>query len=69
MFSQASVILSTEGGVYQHAMGRGMYTPGQTPPGQTLPLVAPTPPPEMATETGGTHSTGMHSCLMIFLPV
>ena len=27
-----------------------------TLPGQT-------PPPEMATEAGGTHPTGMHSCL------
>ena len=25
-----------------------------------------TPPMEMATEAGGTHATGMHSCFIIF---
>ena len=31
--------------------------PGQTPPGQT-------PPSEMVVASGGTHPTGMHSCLI-----
>ena len=71
MFSQACVISSVlrRGGVFQHEMGKGVYPslqwgkgcgthhPGQTPHGQT-----PTPR-ETATETGGTHPTGVHSCL------
>ena len=43
---------------------QGVYTPRQAPPRQTH-----TPPPgqtlhpqEMATEVGGVHPTGMHSC-------
>ena len=56
-----------QGGVSQHAMGRGVHPPGRLPradtpwpdthPGQTPPG---TPP--MATEVGGTHPTGKHSC-------
>ena len=54
MFSQACVILSVHrGGVTQHALGQGMW---KTPSGQT-------PPPQTATEVGGTHATGMHSCV------
>ena len=46
--------------VSQHAMGGGVHPPRQTPwadspPRQTL--------PKMAIEAGGTHPTGMHSCL------
>ena len=67
----------SRGGVSQHAMGRGVYpsmqraggvcpggvidTSGQTPPGQILP-----PPTETATEAGGAHPTGMHSCSFYF---
>ena len=36
-----------------HAMGGGVQPPGQTPP--------------MATEAGGTHPTGMHSCINLLL--
>ena len=64
MFSQASVILS---------MGGEMYTPDQTPPGQTpapppgqtLPQ-ADTPPPLLETVTAedGTHPSGMYSCFL-----
>ena len=52
MFSQASVILSMGGEVWQ------------TPPGQTpAPPWTGTPPPnETATAADGTHPTGMHSC-------
>ena len=39
--------------------------PPQTPPGQTPPKQTPPHPPEMASEVGGMHSTGMHSCLII----
>ena len=64
MFSQASVILFTEGDLAD-------------PPGQTPPWVAPlgrnTPPdrhptgqthllPSMATASDGMHHSGMHSC-------
>ena len=45
-----------EGCVLQHVMGGGVHTQGRHthPPGLT--------PPEMATEAGDMHPTGMHSC-------
>ena len=64
MFSQTCVILSVHReGVYptcngqrwcasQHAMGQGGVVTPRTDP-----------PSEKATEAGGTHPTGMHSCL------
>ena len=46
--------------------GRGVYRP--TPWGACLPRGVPAPggwrPPVMATAAGGTHPTGMHSCLL-----
>ena len=58
MFLHLSVILFT-GAVSHHAMG-GVYTPwADIPPGRQHP-----PPPETATEAGGTHPTGMHSCCL-----
>ena len=44
--------------------------PGQThpradPPGQTHPLTHPLPPGQTATAADGTHSTEMHSCLVL----
>ena len=62
MFSQACVIPSVHGGggVSQHAMGQSgvvdTHLGRQPPSGQTP------PPRETATEAGGTHPTGMHSC-------
>ena len=42
------------------------YTPpGRDPPRHT-PLPGQTPPPEMATEAGGTHANGMCSCCTFF---
>ena len=43
------------GGVSQRAMGSGCTLADTTSPRQT-------PPPQTATEAGGTHPTGMHSC-------
>ena len=43
-------------------LGRHTPRPDTRPPGQTPPQ-ADTPLPETATEAGGTHPTGMHSCL------
>ena len=54
MFLHLSVILFTVGGVVH-------------PPRQTPHSWANTPPPEMATEAGTTHHTGMRSCCLIFL--
>ena len=54
--------------VSQHAMRRvyiplGRHPPGRQPPCQTPTPGADHPPPnEMATDTGGTHPTRMHSC-------
>ena len=60
-----------------HSVHRAVYTPRQIPPPrqipqgkqpplrQTAPPQADTPPPEMVTEAGGTHPTGMHSCVGI----
>ena len=67
MFSQVCVIPSVHGGGVAD-------TPRQTPapPRANLPRQTPPwantppdrqPPHEMATEAGGTHHTGMHSCL------
>ena len=62
MFLHLSVILFTGDGVYPSIQWGGApqadthWTPhpwADTLPGQT--------PPEMATEAGGTHPTGMHS--------
>ena len=63
--------MAREGCVSQHAMG--VYTPLDTPPPGRHPPGPPTPPPpeadtttlgrhppEMATETGSAHPTGMH---------
>ena len=38
----------------------------QTPPGQRHPPRQTPTPPKMATEAGGTHPTGMHSCYPCF---
>ena len=65
MFSQAYVILSTGGGgVWQ--IPPWADTPGQIPPppGRHLPRQTPAPPQQTATAADGTHSTGMHSCLV-----
>ena len=66
MFLHLSVILSPGGCLPR--------TPGQTPPGQTTPEETPpedppgqTPPAQCmlgyGQQAGGTHPTGMHSCL------
>ena len=61
IFSQASVILSTEGEVSAPAHA-GIHTPplGRHTPGQTS-------PPPVATAADGTHPTGMHSCYKLRL--
>ena len=69
MFSQASVILFTEGGgvcpLGRHPpradTPRADTTPGQTPPGRH-PLGRHPPPGQTVTAVDGTHPTGMHSC-------
>ena len=43
----------------------GRYPPKQTPPRQTSPW-ADTPLRQTATAAGGTHPTGMHSCLIMW---
>ena len=69
MFLHLSVILST-GGVcvsqlptppeVTYPPPKVTYTSQKSP---TSPWKSPTPPPrEMATEAGGTHHTGMHTC-------
>ena len=75
MFLHLSVILFGEGCVSQHALGQTQpwAPPGQTPhypradtpPGQTPPGQA--PPQQKTTAADGTHPTGMHSCLEIYL--
>ena len=77
MFLHLSVILFTGGCLSQHAVGGctppwadnptrqtpadppGRHSPRQTPPSGRHPLL------RMATEAGGTHPTGMHSCFRI----
>ena len=54
MFLHLSVILSTGGGVSQHALG-------QTPPWADTPHRADTNTPPTTTAADGTHPTGMHS--------
>ena len=54
MFSQASVILFTGGGVYPN-----MHWSRHPPPGQTT-------PPRPLTAVDGTHPIGMHSCSWIY---
>ena len=51
-----------EGGgwISQHVIGRQPHR--QTPPRQTPPLRQTPPSTKMATEAGGTHPTGIHSC-------
>ena len=51
-----------EGGVSQHAMGQGG---GRHPPWTDHPRQISHPLRETATEAGGTHPTGMHSCHIV----
>ena len=61
MFLQLSVILFTgEGGVFQHAIGKAVYTPLARQPRQGRHP----PPPKTATAMGSTHPTAMHSCYL-----
>ena len=65
MFSQASVIPSVHGGegvVSQHATGKRDVFPGGVYPGESVCPGGDVCLPEIATEAGGTHPTGMHSC-------
>ena len=62
------------GCVSQNGMGQGVFTQRGVsawrclPSGCTTPVRHPLrPTSEKATEVGGTHPTGMHSCLYIFL--
>ena len=50
--------------VSQHAIGQGSVYPRMSAQwGVNHPQAdTPSPPPETATEAGGTHPTGMHSC-------
>ena len=50
--------------VSQHAMDREVCTPTRqtTPWADTPQAETPLPPSKTATEAGGTHPTGMHSC-------
>ena len=79
MFSQASVILFTGGGLWQRPPGRhplGRYPLGKHPPlgrhpstqcmqGYILPSACWETPPLMATAADGMHPTGMHSCFKL----
>ena len=49
-------VCNGQGGVHPQADTPQTDTPRQTPPWTDTPT-------EMATEVGGTHPTGMHSCL------
>ena len=58
----------SEGSLSQHAIVKGCTPLGRHLPGQTPPPPRQTPPGKqpsspMATEAGGTHPTGMLSCL------
>ena len=54
------------GDVSQHALGRGVCKGGdqrQTPPGPEADTLPPADTTEYGQQAGGTHPTGMHSCL------
>ena len=62
MFSQVSVC--PQGGVVDTPLGR-LHPPGQVHPLAGTPPQAGTPPPADGRQAGGTHPTGMQSCLRI----
>ena len=74
MFLHLSAILFTvERGIPHLGTPPQADPPRQTPPRHILPPSRQTPqgripPPETATEAGGTHPTGVHSCILLFLP-
>ena len=67
--AQGGVQAQARGGVQAQAQGVSRPRPGGCPgPGGGLSKHAlrQTPPQQMATAADGTHSTGIHSCLIIF---
>ena len=64
--------LAGGGGVQAHTQGGGVQAQGWCPgqgPGECIPACteADTPLQQTATAAGGTHPTGMHSCLLILI--
>ena len=54
----------TWGGLQVHSCGRGLQgAPGPHLGGIGIPACTEADPPQTATAAGGTHRTGMHSCL------
>ena len=64
IFSQASVILLTGGVLLLGVLlGRGLLGEVSAPGGGAWWI----PPPGTATAAGGTHPTGMHSCILLII--